>query len=84
VSDAAQPTLVLLGDGEARRAGRDDDRGDLLATVALPVTAVTVMRSVIAVPELVMKLFAPLITHSPPSSRAVVRVAPASEHPPAR
>ena len=35
-----------------------------------------------SVPELVMNAFVPLITHSSPSSRAVVRVAPASEPPP--
>ena len=39
----------------------------------------TVTTEVIAVPELVMNAFAPLITHSPPSSTARVRVAPASE-----
>ena len=44
-----------------------------------PVTAVTVTKRVMPVPELVMNCFEPLITHSPPSSRAVVRVAPASE-----
>ena len=44
-----------------------------------PVTAVTVTKRVMAVPELVMNCFEPLITHSPPSRRAVVRVAPASD-----
>ena len=44
-----------------------------------PVTAVTVTNRVMSVPELVMNCFEPLITHSPPSSRAVVRVAPASD-----
>jgi hypothetical protein len=43
-----------------------------------PVTAVTVTRRVRSVPELVMNALLPLITHSPPSSRAVVRVPPAS------
>ncbi len=42
-------------------------------------TAVTVTNRVIVVPELVMNCFDPLMTHSPPSRRAVVRVAPASE-----
>ncbi len=44
-----------------------------------PVTAVTVTRPVMSVPELVMKHFEPLITHSSPSRTAVVRVPPASE-----
>jgi hypothetical protein len=46
-----------------------------------PVTAVTVTRPVMSVPELVMKHFEPLITHSPvfSSRSAVVRVPPASE-----
>lgn len=45
-----------------------------------PVTAVTVTSPVMSVPELVMKHFVPLMTHSSVSgsSRAVVRVAPAS------
>ncbi len=49
-----------------------------------PVTAVTVTRPVTSVPELVMKHLVPLITHSSvaSSSRAVVRVAPASLLPP--
>lgn len=48
-----------------------------------PVTAVTVTRPVMSVPELVMKHLVPLITHSSVASsrRAVVRVAPASEPP---
>ena len=40
---------------------------------------VTVTTEVIGVPELVMNAFAPLITHSSPTSSARVRVAPASE-----
>lgn len=44
-----------------------------------PVTAVTVTNFVMSVPEFVMNCFEPLMTHSPFSSRAVVRVAPASE-----
>jgi hypothetical protein len=47
--------------------------------VRSPVTAVTVTNLVIGVPELVMNCFEPLMTHSSPSSTAVVRVAPASE-----
>ena len=38
---------------------------------------------VMSVPELVMNCLDPLITHSPPSARAVVLVAPASLPPPA-
>ena len=44
-----------------------------------PVTAVIVTHAVMSVPALVMKIFEPSTTHSPPSSVAVVRVAPASE-----
>jgi hypothetical protein len=47
-----------------------------------PVTAVTVTSPVMSVPELVMKAFDPLMTHSSPSRTAVVRVPPASEPPP--
>jgi hypothetical protein len=43
------------------------------------VTAVTVTRLVIAVPEFVMNCLLPLITHSPPSSSAVVVSAAASD-----
>ncbi len=46
------------------------------------VTAVTVTSPVMSVPELVMNALVPLMTHSPPSRRAVVRVAPASVPPP--
>ena len=49
------------------------------APLPLPVTAVIETQPVMSVPELVMNCFAPLITHSPSSSSAVVRVAPASE-----
>ena len=44
-----------------------------------PVRAVMVTRPEISVPAFVMNIFEPSITHSPPSSRAVVRVAPASD-----
>ena len=43
-----------------------------------PVSAVIVTQPVISVPALVMNCLVPSITHSPPSSLAVVRVAPAS------
>ena len=45
----------------------------------VPVRAVTVTTLVISEPELVMNCLAPLTTHSPPTSSALVRVAPASE-----
>ncbi len=44
-----------------------------------PVTAVIVTQPVMSVPELVMNCLAPFTTHWPSSSRAVVRVLPASE-----
>ena len=43
------------------------------------VRAVIVTPHVMSVPAFVMKIFEPSTTHSPSSSRAVVRVAPASE-----
>ena len=46
---------------------------------ASPVTAVIETQPEISVPELVMNCLAPLTTHSPPSSFAVVRTLPASE-----
>ena len=46
-------------------------------------TAVTVTRRVMSVPELVMNCLEPLITQCPSSRRAVVLVAPASVPPPA-
>ena len=48
-----------------------------LPSAVRPVTAVTVTRPVMSVPELVMNALVPLITHSSPSSStAVVRVPP--------
>ena len=44
-----------------------------------PVRAVIVTKPEMSVPLLVMNCFAPLMTHSPPSSSARVRVLPASE-----
>ena len=44
-----------------------------------PVRAVIVTSREISVPAFVMNIFEPSMTHSPPSSRAVVRVAPASD-----
>ena len=48
----------------------------------MPVTAATPTTPVIDVPELVMNTFVPSITHSPPSRRALVRMAPATSEPP--
>ena len=42
----------------------------------------TVTTEVIDVPELVMKALAPSMTHSSPSSRAVVRIPPGMSDPP--
>ncbi len=47
-----------------------------------PVMASTVTTEVIEVPELVMKALEPSITHSSPSSRAVVRMPPGMSDPP--
>ena len=44
-----------------------------------PVRAVIVTHPLISVPAFVMNILEPSITHSPSSTRAVVRVAPASE-----
>lgn len=44
----------------------------------VPVLAMTVAPAVMSVPEFVIHFFDPLMTHSPPSSSAVVRVPPAS------
>jgi hypothetical protein len=44
-----------------------------------PVSAVIVTQAVMSVPAFVMKIFEPLITHSPSRDSARVRVAPASE-----
>ena len=61
------------------------DEISLRPSSSTPVTAVTVTSPVMSVPELVMNALVPLMTHSEsPSSdsRAVVRVAPASDPPP--
>ncbi len=84
MSEAFQPTLEY--GAETVKPGVPD--GTMIEEISglpsafLPVTAVTVTRPVMSVPELVMKHLLPLITQSPPSSRtAVVLVAPASEPP---
>ena len=51
---------------------------------SVAITAVTVTNEVMGVPEFVMKALERLITQCPSSRTAVVRVAPASEPPPAR
>ena len=84
MSDAGQPTFEYFG----ATVKPGVPAGTMMAEIsgrppsARPVTAVTVTSPVMSVPELVMNALVPLITHSPPSSRAVVRVAPASEPPP--
>lgn len=47
-----------------------------------PVIAATATTPVMSVPELVMNAFEPLITHSPPSRTAVVRMPPGTSEPP--
>ena len=85
MSEAFQPTLEY--DGATVKPVVPD--GTRIAEISfLPssrrsVTAVTVTSEVMSVPELVMNAFDPLITQPSASSFAVVRVAPASEPPPA-
>ena len=50
-----------------------------LRPLASPVTAVIETQPEMSVPELVMNCLAPLTTHSPSSSLAVVRTFPASD-----
>ena len=83
MSEAFQPTLEYFF--ETVNPGVPD--GTMIAEISflpssvVPVTAVTVTRPVMSVPELVMNALVPLMTHSLPSSdsRAVVVVPPASE-----
>ncbi len=81
MSEACQPSLSYAG--SAVKPGVPD--GTMIVEISgvpfslRPVRAVTVTSEVISEPELVMNCFAPLITHSPPSSSALVLVAPASE-----
>ncbi len=75
---------VFLRRGEARPRHRHQDRGDLLPAAG-QLAGHRGHRDQLGdarCPELVMNALVPLITHSPSSSRAVVRVAPASEPPP--
>ena len=80
VSDACQPTLSYPG----WTVKPGVPFGTMIVEISLapsfcPVTAVRVTKRVMSVPELVMNCLDPLITHSSPSRRAVVRVAPASD-----
>jgi hypothetical protein len=81
VSEAFQPTLSYAG--SATKPSEPD--GTMIVEISFlpfsfcPVTAVTVTSEVMSVPELVMNCFEPLMMKSSPSSRATVRVAPASE-----
>ena len=78
MSEAFQPTFEYWA--ATVKPGVPD--GTMIAEIsggrpaARPVTAVTVTRPVMSVPELVMKHLVPLITHSSPSRTAVVRVPP--------
>ena len=74
VSLACQPSLRYAG--STIRPGVP--AGMTKAEIPSSVRAVTVMIDVIEVPQFVMNALLPLITHSSPSSRAFVRVAPAS------
>ncbi len=82
MSDAFQPTFeygaATVKPGVPDGTMIDEIRGR--PSGLRPVTAVTVTRPVMSVPELVMKHLVPLTTHSfvASSRRAVVRVAPAS------
>ena len=79
MSEALQPTLEYFG--ATRKPGVP--AGTRMAEISRsPVSAVTVTRAVMSVPELVMNALDPLITQFSPSRVAVVRVAPASEPPP--
>ena len=84
MSEACQPTFEydLATVKPGRGTGTRIEEISFLPPAGVPVTAVTVTSSVMSVPELVMNALVPSITHSPSSSRAVVRVAPASEPPP--
>ncbi len=78
VSEARQPTLEYSGPTSMPGVPGSTAMHE---TSSGPVAAVVMIRSVIDVPALVMKHFAPSITHSPPSRRARVSVRPASDPP---
>src|SRR5215467_505610 len=84
VSEDDQPTLEYFG--ATVKPGVPDGTRMVeisgLPSGRVPVTAATPTTAVIDVPELVINAFDPSITHSPPSSRALVRIAPATSVPP--
>ena len=84
MSEQDQPTLEYLG--ATVNPGVPDSTRMVeisgLPSGRVPVTAATPTTAVMDVPELVMNDFDPSITHSPPSSRARVRIAPATSVPP--
>src|SRR5450759_5023738 len=80
VSEDCQPILRYLGATVYPRV----PLGTMMLLISFlpissPVTAVMTTRSEMSVPELVMKHLVPLMTHSSPSSTAVVLVLPASD-----
>ena len=81
VSEACQPSLSYAGSA----VNPGVPAGTMMALISgrssppPPVRAVTVTTLVISEPELVMNCLEPLTTHSPPTSSALVLVAPASE-----
>ena len=84
MSEAHQPTLSY--EGPTVKPGVPD--GTTMVEISerpsgrFPVTAVTVTRRVMVVPELVMNALLPLTTQWSPSRTARVRQAPASVPPP--
>ena len=83
MSEQHQPTLEYSG--PTVKPGVPD--GTMIAEISglppvRPVMASAVTTDVIDVPELVMNAFEPSITHSSPSSRAVVRIPPGMSEPP--
>ncbi len=76
VSEAFHPTLEYFG----ATVKPGVPLGTMIALIPPSgVRAVTVTKAVMSVPELVMNTLDPLMTHSSPSSRAVVPMRPASE-----
>ena len=84
MSEAHQPTFEYFA--ETVNPGVPDGTRIVeisgLPSSRVPVTAATATTPVIDVPELVMNTLLPSITQSPPSSRARVRIAPATSEPP--
>ena len=84
VSEAHHPTLEYSGPGTnpAVPFGIMIEEISLPPRSSRPVMARTVTSDVIEVPELVMNALLPSTTHSPASSRAVVRMPPGMSDPP--